>query len=190
MQKLRIAINGFGRMGRLAVRALRHQPGLQLVHVNEHKGGVETAAHLLEFDSVHGRYQGTVAADGEMLTVDGSPVYLSDVADVEIGGAIRQGLQTLNGEREVVSGMVVQLYGANTSQVIERVEEKLEQIKQGLPEGVEIVPYYEQKTLVANSVATVTNALIQGIVLVALVLLLFMGGFRASVVVALAIPFS
>ncbi|HEX7009974.1 MAG TPA: efflux RND transporter permease subunit, partial [Phycisphaeraceae bacterium] len=123
-------------------------------------------------------------------TVDGSPVYLSDVADVEIGGAIRQGLQTLNGEREVVSGMVVQLYGANTSQVIERVEEKLEQIKQGLPEGVEIVPYYEQKTLVANSVATVTNALIQGIVLVALVLLLFMGGFRASVVVALAIPFS
>lgn len=123
-------------------------------------------------------------------TVDGSPVYLSDVADIEIGGAIRQGLQTLNGEREVVSGMVVQLYGANTSQVIERVEEKLEQIRQGLPEGVEIVPYYEQKTLVANSVATVTNALIQGIVLVALVLLLFMGGFRASVVVALAIPFS
>lgn len=125
-----------------------------------------------------------------LKTVDGSPVYLSDVANVEIGGAIRQGLQTLNGEREVVSGMVVQLYGANTSQVIEGVEQKLEQIRQGLPEGVEIVPYYEQKTLVANSVATVTNSLIQGIVLVVVVLLLFMGGFRASVVVALAIPFS
>ena len=123
-------------------------------------------------------------------TVDGSPVYLSDVATVEIGGAIRQGLQTLNGEREVVSGMVVQLYGANTSQVIEQVEEKLNQIRQGLPEGVKIVPYYEQKTLVANSVATVTNALIQGILFVAVVLLLFMGGFRASVVVAMAIPFS
>lgn len=123
-------------------------------------------------------------------TVDGSPVYLSDVATVEIGGAIRQGLQTLNGEREVVSGMVVQLYGANTSQVIEQVEEKLIQIRQGLPEGVKIVPYYEQKTLVANSVATVTNALIQGILFVVVVLLLFMGGFRASVVVAMAIPFS
>jgi cobalt-zinc-cadmium resistance protein CzcA len=123
-------------------------------------------------------------------TVDGSPVYLSDVATVEIGGAIRQGLQTLNGEREVVSGMVVQLYGANTSQVIEQVEEKLNQIRQGLPEGVKIVPYYEQKTLVANSVATVTNALIQGILFVVVVLLLFMGGFRASLVVALAIPFS
>ena len=54
----RIGINGFGRMGRLAVRALRDHPDLELVHVNEHKGGVETAAHLLEFDTVHGRYQG------------------------------------------------------------------------------------------------------------------------------------
>ena len=125
-----------------------------------------------------------------LKTVDGSPVHLSDVATVEIGGAIRQGLQTLNGEREVVSGMVVQLYGANTSEVIEGVEQKLDQIRQGLPEGVKIVPYYEQKTLVANSVATVTDALIEGIVLVVVVLLLFMGGFRPSIVVALAIPFS
>lgn len=125
-----------------------------------------------------------------LKTVDGSPVYLSDVAQVEIGGAIRQGLQTRNGQGEVVSGMVVQLYGANTSQVIERVEQKLAQIRTGLPDGVKVVPYYEQRTLVANSVATVTDALVQGIILVALVLLVFMGGFRASLVVALAIPFS
>jgi cobalt-zinc-cadmium resistance protein CzcA len=123
-------------------------------------------------------------------TVDGSPVYLSDVAKVETGGAIRRGLQTLNGEREVVSAMVVQLYGSNTSQVIERTEQKLAQIRDSLPEGVEIVPYYEQKTLVTNAVDTVTDALIQGIVLVAIVLLLFMGGLRASIVVAVAIPFS
>jgi glyceraldehyde 3-phosphate dehydrogenase len=75
---IRVGINGFGRMGRLAVRALRHQPGLQLVHVNEHKGGVETAAHLLEFDSVHGRYQGTVTVDGADLVVDGSKVSFSE----------------------------------------------------------------------------------------------------------------
>ena len=61
----RIGINGFGRMGRLVVRALRHQPELELVHVNEHKGGVATAAHLLEFDTVHGRYQGAVGTDGD-----------------------------------------------------------------------------------------------------------------------------
>ncbi|MEI7547615.1 MAG: ArsJ-associated glyceraldehyde-3-phosphate dehydrogenase [Actinomycetota bacterium] len=73
----RVGINGFGRMGRLAVRALRHQPSLTLVHVNENKGGVETAAHLLEFDSVHGRYQGTVSTDGSSLTIDGSRVTFS-----------------------------------------------------------------------------------------------------------------
>ncbi|CAB4364395.1 MAG: ArsJ-associated glyceraldehyde-3-phosphate dehydrogenase [Actinobacteria bacterium] len=76
----RIGINGFGRMGRLAVRALQHQPGLQLVHVNELKGGVATAAHLLEFDTVHGRYQGAVGTDGGNLLVDGSTVTFSEHA--------------------------------------------------------------------------------------------------------------
>ena len=75
-------------MGRLAVRALRHQPNLQLVHINEHKGGADTAAHLLEFDSVHGRYQGTVATNGEALVIDGAPVTFtahSNPADEELG---------------------------------------------------------------------------------------------------------
>ena len=62
----RIGINGFGRMGRLLVRALRHQADLELVHINEHKGGVGTAAHLLEFDSVHGRYDGSVHTDAQV----------------------------------------------------------------------------------------------------------------------------
>ncbi len=74
---IRVGINGFGRMGRLAVRALRAQPGLQLVHVNEIAGGVATAAHLLEFDSVHGRYGGTVGLDGEHLVIDGATVGFS-----------------------------------------------------------------------------------------------------------------
>jgi glyceraldehyde 3-phosphate dehydrogenase len=77
---IRVGINGFGRMGRLAVRALRNQPDLQLVHVNEHKGGVATAAHLVEFDTVHGRYQGTVTVDGDEMVIDGSPVSFSEHA--------------------------------------------------------------------------------------------------------------
>lgn len=75
---VRVGINGFGRIGRLVVRALRDHPGLDLVHVNELKGGVETAAHLLEFDTVHGRYPGTVALDGERMVVDGRTVTFSD----------------------------------------------------------------------------------------------------------------
>ncbi len=123
-------------------------------------------------------------------TERGRPVYLRDIADVTTGGAIRRGLQTLNGEKEVVAGMVVQLYGANASTVIERVEAKLAQVQQALPEGVRIVPYYEQRELVQASVATVQNALVQGVALVALILLAFMGGLRPSIVVALSIPFS
>lgn len=74
---IRIGINGFGRMGRLAVRGLRHQEGVQLVHVNELEGGPEVAAHLLEFDTVHGRYPGTVGRDGDHLVIDGRRVSFS-----------------------------------------------------------------------------------------------------------------
>jgi len=123
-------------------------------------------------------------------TDDGRPIFLDDVADIEIGGAIRRGVQTRNGVEEVVAGMVVKLFGTNSSTVIADVEDKLEEINHILPAGVRIVPYYEQKSLVMAAVKTVTSALIQGVFLVALVLLAFMGGLRASVVVGLSIPFS
>ena len=123
-------------------------------------------------------------------TSDGRPVYLRDVSVIKIGGAIRRGLQTLDGEQEVVSGMVVQLYGTNASTVIARVEEKVRDVQKALPKGVRIVPYYQQSDLVHASVATVRNALLQGVALVALVLLVFMGALRPAIVVALSIPFS
>ena len=79
-RRTRIGINGFGRMGRLVVRALQHQPTLQIVHVNELKGDVTTAAHLLEFDTVHGRYNGQIAVDGRNLKIDGTTVTYSSEA--------------------------------------------------------------------------------------------------------------
>ncbi|MCA9726535.1 MAG: efflux RND transporter permease subunit, partial [Candidatus Eisenbacteria bacterium] len=123
-------------------------------------------------------------------TEDGRPVFLRDVADLQVGGAVRRGLQTRNGTGEVVAGMVVKLFGTNSSSVIARVEERVAKINGILPAGVRIVPYYEQKSLVEGAVHTVTSALIQGVVLVSLVLLLFMGGFRPALVVAISIPFS
>jgi cobalt-zinc-cadmium resistance protein CzcA len=121
---------------------------------------------------------------------DGIPIYLSQLADIEIGGAIRRGVQTRNGIGEVVSGMVVKLYGTNSSTVIGAVEQKLSELNKILPEGVKIVPYYEQKSLVESAVATVTDALWQGIILVVIILLVFMGSLRPSLVVALSIPFA
>ena len=123
-------------------------------------------------------------------TEDGRALFLRDLADVQIGGASRRGVQTRNGAGEVVSGMVIKLFGTNSSTVIARVEERLAEINEILPEGVRIVPYYEQKSLVQAAVRTVTSSLIQGIVLVSLVLLVFMGGLRPSLVAAIAIPFS
>ncbi len=122
--------------------------------------------------------------------VDGTPIYLKQLAKVEIGGAVRRGVQTRNGIEEVVAGMVVKLYGSNSSTVIAQVEEKLEEINRMLPEGVRIVPYYQQKTLVEAAVRTVTSALLQGILLVVFVLIVFMGSIRPSLVVAISIPFS
>jgi cobalt-zinc-cadmium resistance protein CzcA len=121
---------------------------------------------------------------------DGTPVYLNQVADVVIGGEIRRGLATMNGKGEVVVGMVLKLIGTNTSTVIADVKTKLEKINKVLPEGVKVVPYYDQATLVSKCVKTVTDALISGVLLVTGVLLIFMGGLRASLVVALSIPFS
>ncbi len=123
-------------------------------------------------------------------TRDGTPVFLDDVAHIGIGGAVRRGLQTRNGTGEVVAGQVIKLFGTNSSTVIGRIEEKLVEINKILPEGVRIVPYYQQKSLVQAAVSTVVDALLQGVLLVALVLLIFMGGLRPSIVVSLSLPFS
>lgn len=121
---------------------------------------------------------------------DGIPIYLKQLADVKIGGAIRRGVQTRDGVQEVVAGMIVKLFGTNSSTVIDAVETKLAEINRILPPGVKIKPYYEQKTLVAAAVSTVTDALLEGIGLVAIILFVFLGAFRPSLVVATAIPFS
>ncbi|MGK2944544.1 MAG: efflux RND transporter permease subunit [Desulfuromonadales bacterium] len=121
---------------------------------------------------------------------DGTPVFLDQVAEVVIGGEIRRGLATMDGAGEAVVGMVLKLIGTNTSSVIADVKTKLNEINEVLPEGVRVVTYYDQSTLVSKCVKTVTDALIFGVLLVVGVLLIFMGGLRASIVVALSIPFS
>jgi len=75
---LRVGINGFGRIGRLTARALAERTGVEVVHVNETKGGPEAAAHLLEFDSVHGRYTGSVSSVGDALLLDGRRIGFSE----------------------------------------------------------------------------------------------------------------
>jgi cobalt-zinc-cadmium resistance protein CzcA len=123
-------------------------------------------------------------------TRGGTPVRVHDVAQVRLGPEIRRGLVTRNGEGEVVVGFVLKLLGTNTSTVIERIQERLAQIEDALPEGVSVVPYYEQAGLIERATHTVTKALQEGLFLVVLVLALFLGNLRSSLIVALSLPFA
>ncbi len=121
---------------------------------------------------------------------DGTPIYLEQVADVVIGGEIRRGLVTMDGQGEAMVGMILKLIGTNTSQVIKEVKGKIEKINKVLPEGIKIVPYYDQATLVKKCVDTVTKALLEAGVLIVIIQLLMLGGLRPSAVVLASIPFS
>src|SRR5690606_35414981 len=123
-------------------------------------------------------------------TRQGTPVRVHDIAELRLGPEIRRGLVTRNGEGEAVVGFVLKLLGENTSTVIERIQDRLDEIEQALPEGVEIVPYYEQAGLVERATHTVTKALYEGLILVMIVLAVFLGNFRSSHIVALSLPFA
>ena len=125
-----------------------------------------------------------------LKTVDGAPVYVRDVAEVAYGSEIRQGAVTMNGKGEVVMGIVLQLKGANTKHVIDGVRAKVASIQASLPEGVKIVPVYDQADLVEKAVSTVTEALVEAGVLIVIVLFLFLWNVRSALVVICSIPLS
>ncbi len=122
----------------------------------------------------------------------GTPVLVRDVADVQIGEAVRQGASLLNGEGEAVGGIVMMLKGENGREVVERVKEKVKEINENniLPAGIKIVPYYDRSDIVSSSVRTVTRALLEGSVLVVVILYLMLRSLRGAMVVILALPLS
>ena len=122
-------------------------------------------------------------------SVSGVPVKIGDIADVDFGKEIRRGVVTKDGKEEVVSGIVLQLYGENTSDVIKRLYAKLPAVQASMPKGVTIVPYYEQANLVAKANKTVKESLLTGAILITLVLLLFLGNVRSALIVVITLPF-
>lgn len=119
---------------------------------------------------------------------NGSPILIRDVAKVQFGHGVRYGAATRNGEGEVVTGIVMMLKGANSSEVITNVKEKIEQIKTTLPEGITIEPYLDRKKLVDSAIGTVAKNLAEGALIVIFVLILFLGNLRGGLVVASVIP--
>jgi cobalt-zinc-cadmium resistance protein CzcA len=127
--------------------------------------------------------------DIKVRTVDGVPVTIGDVAAVEYGRAIRRGAVLRNGEGEVVSGIVMKLFGENTSAVIDRLYDQVRRVQAALPPGVRLIPYYEQAELVERATGTVKHALWLGALLVVVTLAAFLGNLRTALIVALALPF-
>ncbi len=116
---------------------------------------------------------------------DGVPVYIRDVATVDLGHAVREGALVKNGVTESVGGVVMMLAGGNAKQIVGRIQERVKEIndKDMLPGGLKIVPYYDRSELVDAALWTVTKVLIEGVFLVVVVLLLFLGDLRSSIIV-------
>ena len=123
-------------------------------------------------------------------TVDGTPVKVGDVAKVQLGHATRFGAVTRNGEGEVVAGIAIMLKGENFQEVIKNVKERINQIQKSLPEGVIIEPFIDRTNLVDRVEGTIARNLIEGGLIVIFVLVIFLGNWRAGLVVASVIPLS
>ena len=118
----------------------------------------------------------------------GIPVRIKDVANVQIGADIRRGLMDMNGEGEVVGGIVVMRYGENAQTVIDRVKEKIKELEKGLPEGIKVQTSYDRSGLISSSIETLMRAIIEECIIVSLIVLVFLFHVRSALRILIEIP--
>lgn len=139
------------------------------------------------------RTEGTVKQNEDIENIvvanhNGTPIYIKDVGKVHLGSAKRFGAMTMDGQGETVGGITLMLKGANSSEAIANVHDRIEEVKKSLPEGVEIYPYLDRSVLVGKAIHTVQKNLIEGGLIVIVVLILLLGDLRAGLIVASVIP--
>jgi Cu(I)/Ag(I) efflux system membrane protein CusA/SilA len=122
------------------------------------------------------------------MNATGTPIRLADVADIQLGPQMRRGIAELDGEGEVVGGVIVMRFGENARTTIQGVKERLSELSRSLPDGVEIVETYDRSTLIDRAVETLQQKLVEEFLVVILVCLLFLFHFRSSLVVILSLP--
>lgn len=125
-----------------------------------------------------------------LKTVNSTPIRVKDVATVQMGGELRLGIIDENGQGEKVGGIVIMRYGENAKDVIDRVKAKLPDIEKGLPSGVKFKTAYDRSDLIEATIATLKDAVIEEIVVVAIVLLIFLLHVRSALIVIITIPLS
>ncbi|MDG1816862.1 MAG: efflux RND transporter permease subunit, partial [Glaciecola sp.] len=169
---------------------------LSLIQIALQKGNKETGASVVEM--AEAEYM--VTATGYIQSVSdiekiplgineqGTPLRIGDVATVNLGPQMRRGIAELNGEGEVVGGVVVMRFGENAQQTINGVKEKLESLKSSLPEGVEIVPVYDRSKLIDRAVDNLWSKLLEELAVVAIVCVAFLFHLRSSIVAVVTLP--
>jgi copper/silver efflux system protein len=136
-----------------------------------------------------GYFKSIADIENVVLKVEnGTPVYVKNVGKVHLGGALRRGVAELNGQGEVVGGIVVMRYGENALNVIEGVKRKIDSIKSSLPVGVRIIPTYDRSELILRAIATLREKLIEECIIVALVCLVFLWHVRSALVAIITLP--
>lgn len=125
-----------------------------------------------------------------LRTVNSTPIRVKDVATVQMGGDLRLGIIDENGQGEKVGGIVIMRYGENAKDVIDRIKEKLPEIEKGLPVGVKFKMAYDRSDLIEATIATLSNAVIEEIVIVAIVLVIFLLHVKSAFIVIITIPLS
>ncbi|MBQ0799223.1 MAG: efflux RND transporter permease subunit [Porticoccaceae bacterium] len=172
--------------------------GIPLSHIQRavQRGNQEIGASVVEM----GEAEYMVRASGYLknmadlesiplgMNANGTPLLLRDIADINVGPQMRRGIAELNGEGETVGGIVVMRYGDNAQQTIYAVKEKLEELKLGLPEGVEIVTVYDRSGLIERAVDNLWKKLLEEFLVVALVCVVFLFHIRSSLVAIVSLP--
>ncbi len=161
------------------------------------KGNNDVGGRLVEFSGreymVRGRGYVKGIKDLESLVLrseGGTPVLVKDVATVALGPELRRGVADLDGEGDVVGGIVVMRSGENALNVIKRIETKLEELKPSLPKGVEVVTTYDRSDLIEHAIGTVKEKLIEEIVVVSIIILVFLWHIPSAVIPIVTIPVS
>lgn len=166
----------------------------QLVDALQHNNRNDGAGRLNEGEeALLVRAEGRIKTLADVASIvvgnsRGIPIMVSDIAEVKLGSLTRYGAVSRNGEGEAVEGLVLSLRGANAGQTVADIEKKLEELSASLPAGVRLDVFYNRGDLVNSALSSVSNTLLQAIGLVMILLVLFLGDLRASLVVALVLP--
>ena len=125
-----------------------------------------------------------------LINYNGIPVRVKDIGSVQMGGDLRLGIFDMDGEGEVVGGIIVMRYNENANKVIEAVKEKMKEVEKGLPEGVSFKFSYDRSTLIQEAVQSVKGTLIEEMIAVSLVVLIFLFHWRSAVIILIQLPIS